>query len=126
MASGVERIHRRGAVYEIIEVTPRDREFIYRRDGIDLTSRVRVDLFKESGKWKYGFWAYVDPQEFYNDDAMLLRDLDATQKEVVRGSIYEYRVVVTQPDYDRAPPGIRYVARIIDGWKHFKPVPGDE
>lgn len=136
-----ERLTYNGIEYEIRETTPTERTFVVTRMNVEGTSRVpllrrvRFELFKTSGKWKYGGEAYVHQDDYYLDadgSRRLLADIDATQREVLKGTLYEYRVFVGVPDYDHEPGRFPSLIRLIDAWelkpkaKTFKPVPGDE
>lgn len=61
---------------------------------------LKFDLYKESGKWKYGGECTIDseiaPWEYYQ----VLSDIDENQNEVVKGTIAsgEYHVVISMVD----------------------------
>lgn len=58
------------------------------------TRKVHVTLYKGTGKWGYEFDAYVRPSLHLWNTAELFADIEATQTEVTKGTIYSGFFVV--------------------------------
>lgn len=56
--------------------------------------KIRVTLFKSTGKWAYEFDAYVRPSLHLWHTTELFADIEATQQEVRESTIFEGYFVV--------------------------------
>lgn len=68
--------------------------------------KVQFDLYKESGKWKYGGISELDPTIPPWEHTKLIRDLEEKQSEVVVGTItsgdfYLVLSMIDDIDYDQ-------------------------
>ncbi len=67
---------------------------------MNLTRKIRWDAYKKSGKWYSGGFAFIDPDNNYFEDIELMSDIDLTQTELQKTSIYQFIIVVSDLDDD--------------------------
>lgn len=76
---------------------------------------LHVNLFTETGKWKYGFEVEVSYDPGGGEHDRLLAEIDMLQREVVKGTVISggYHVVITDdPEHKRNPTGSFFMNRL--------------